>query len=46
MLSDGYDNNSRATTSEVRNLVVESDVGIYAISVVERNYLEKLATPT
>jgi len=46
VLTDGYDNNSRATPSELRNVVLESDVRLYAISVVERSYLDKLAALT
>src|SRR5262249_49111567 len=46
VLSEGYDNNSSATPSELRNLVVESDLRLYAISVVERSYLDKLADLT
>jgi VWFA-related protein len=44
ILSDGGDNSSRYTESEVRNLVRESDVRVYAIGIFERSrYLEKLA---
>jgi VWFA-related protein len=46
VLVDGYDNNSDTTPSELRNLVMESDVRIYAISVVQRSYLDKLAALT
>ena len=34
ILSDGNDNNSRFTESELRNRVVEADVRIYAIAVI------------
>jgi hypothetical protein len=44
ILSDGADNNSRYTEAEVKNLVMESDVRIYAIGLFERpKFLEKLA---
>jgi len=44
VLSDGGDNNSRYTEAEVKNLVMESDVRIYAIGLFERpKFLEKLA---
>jgi Ca-activated chloride channel homolog len=47
VLTDGGDNNSRYTDSEVRNLVRESDVRIFAIGLVERpQFLEKLAMDT
>ncbi len=36
IISDGGDNSSRYTVSEVRNAVVESDVQIYGIGVFER----------
>jgi Ca-activated chloride channel homolog len=43
VLTDGGDNNSRYTESEVRRLVQESDVRIYSIGIFERsNFLEKL----
>ena len=35
IISDGGDNNSRYTESEIRNLVKESDVQIYAIGIYE-----------
>ena len=35
VISDGGDNNSRYTESEIRNLVKESDVQIYAIGIYE-----------
>src|SRR5256885_5592375 len=41
------DNNSRYTEAEVKNLVMESDVRIYAIGLFERpQFLEKLAALT
>ena len=44
ILSDGSDNNSRYSESEIRRLVVESDVRIFAIGIFERpRFLEKLA---
>jgi Ca-activated chloride channel homolog len=43
VLTDGGDNNSRYSDTEVRNLVRESDVRIYSIGLFERpNFLEKL----
>ena len=43
VLTDGGDNNSRYSDSEVRNLVQESDVRIYSIGLFERSQLlEKL----
>jgi Ca-activated chloride channel homolog len=35
IISDGGDNNSRYTTTEVKNLVKEADVQIYAIGIYE-----------
>jgi len=47
ILSDGGDNNSRYTEGEVKNLVMESDVRIYAIGLFDRpRFLEKLAAET
>ena len=47
ILTDGGDNNSRYTESEVRKLVRESDVRIYAIGLFERpQFLERLAMDT
>jgi VWFA-related protein len=47
ILSDGGDNNSRYTEAEVKNLVLESDVRIYAIGLFERpKFLENLAALT
>ena len=47
VLTDGGDNNSRYTESEIRSLVRESDVRVYAIGVFERShYLEKIAAET
>lgn len=43
VLTDGGDNNSRYSESEIRHLVQESDVRIYSIGLFERsNFLEKL----
>ena len=36
VLTDGGDNNSRYTESEVKNLVVESDVRVYSVGLFER----------
>ncbi len=45
VLTDGGDNNSRYTESEIKDLVMESDVRLYAIGVFERyQFLEKLAS--
>jgi Ca-activated chloride channel family protein len=47
VLTDGGDNNSRYTEAEVRNLVLESDVRVYAIGLFERpKFLEKMAALT
>jgi len=47
ILSDGGDNNSRYTEAEVKNLVMEADVRVYAIGLFERpKFLEKLAALT
>ena len=47
VLSDGGDNNSRYSEAEVKNLVMESDVRIYAIGLFDRpRFLEKLAALT
>jgi len=47
VLSDGGDNNSRYSESEVRSLVRESDVRVYAIGLFERpHFLERLAMDT
>jgi len=44
VLSDGGDNNSRYTKSELKNLVRESDVRIFAISIQSHTpVLDKLA---
>jgi Ca-activated chloride channel family protein len=44
VLSDGGDNNSRYSDTEVRNLVRESDVRVYSIGLFERpRFLEKLS---
>jgi Ca-activated chloride channel family protein len=47
VLTDGSDNNSRYTQSEVKNLVVESDVRVYSVGLFERpRFLERLAALT
>jgi VWFA-related protein len=47
ILSDGGDNNSRYSESEIRRVVVESDVRIFAIGLFQRpRFLEKLAAET
>jgi VWFA-related protein len=47
VLTDGGDNNSRYTESEVKNLVVESDLRAYSVGLFERpRFLEKLAAQT
>jgi VWFA-related protein len=47
ILSDGNDNNSRFTESEIRNRVMESDVQIYAIALSYRpRLLQRLAEET
>jgi len=47
ILSDGADNNSRFSESEVRNLVLESDLRIYAIGLYQRpRLLQQLAEET
>jgi Ca-activated chloride channel family protein len=47
ILTDGGDNNSRYTESEVRSLVRESDVRVYAIGLFERaRFLERIAAET
>jgi Ca-activated chloride channel family protein len=47
VLTDGGDNNSRYSETEVKNLVVESDVRIYAVGLFERpHFLEKIAAAT
>jgi Ca-activated chloride channel homolog len=44
VLTDGSDNNSRYTESEVKNMVVESDVRVYSVGLYERpRFLERLA---
>jgi VWFA-related protein len=39
VLSDGNDNNSRCSASEVRNMVIEGDVCVFAISLYHRSRL-------
>jgi len=47
ILSDGADNSSRYTESEVANRIRESDVRVYAVGLFERfRFLEKLAVET
>jgi VWFA-related protein len=47
ILTDGDDNNSRYSESEIKSLVVESDVRVYSVGLFERpRFLEKLATLT
>ncbi|HWB86001.1 MAG TPA: VWA domain-containing protein [Bryobacteraceae bacterium] len=47
VLSDGGDNSSRYTESEVRNLVRESDLQLYAVGLFEKpHFLAKLAADT
>jgi VWFA-related protein len=47
ILSDGNDNNSRFTESEVRHMVVESDLRVYGIGLFARpRLLQKLADQT
>ncbi len=51
VLSDGGDNSSRYTQSEIKNLVREADVQVYAIGIFEPIYsrgrtAEELAGPT
>ena len=44
---DGADNHSRYSESEIRDLVLESDVRVYAVGLFERpRFLEKLAAET
>jgi Ca-activated chloride channel homolog len=43
VLTDGGDNNSRYTDTDVRNLIRESDLRVYSIGLFERpHFLEKL----
>ena len=47
VLTDGGDNNSRYTESEVRSLIVESDVRVYVIGISERpKFLQRIADET
>lgn len=47
ILSDGGDNNSRYHESEIKDLVMESDLRVYAIGLFERpRFLLKIATET
>ncbi len=44
VLTDGGDNDSRFTESEIRSLVMESDLRLYAIGITDQyRFLEKLA---
>jgi VWFA-related protein len=47
VLSDGNDNNSRFSESEIRNMVMESDLRVYAIGLAYRpRLLQRLADET
>jgi Ca-activated chloride channel family protein len=47
VLSDGNDNNSRFTETEIRNMVIESDLRVYGIGVLHRpRLLQQLAAET
>jgi VWFA-related protein len=47
VLSDGSDNNSRFTESEVKNMILEADVRVYAIALFQRpRLLQNLAEVT
>jgi Ca-activated chloride channel family protein len=47
VLSDGNDNNSRFTESEIRNIVVESDLRVYGIGLAHRpRFLQQIAEQT
>ncbi len=47
VLTDGADNHSRYSEHEIRDLVLESDVRVYAVGLFERpKFLEKLAAET
>ena len=47
VLTDGADNHSRYSEREIRDLVLESDVRVYAVGLFERpKFLEKLAAET
>jgi VWFA-related protein len=47
ILSDGNDNNSRFSASEIRNMVMESDFRVYAIGLFHRPHLlQRLAEET
>jgi VWFA-related protein len=47
ILSDGNDNNSRFTESEIRNLVMESDLRVYGIGLLTKpKLLQRLAEET
>jgi Ca-activated chloride channel homolog len=46
IISDGGDNHSRYTESEIKSLVKEADVQIYAIGIFSRNTPEEMSGPT
>jgi Ca-activated chloride channel family protein len=47
ILSDGADNNSRYSESEARNLLMETDVRVFAIGLFARpRFLERIAAET
>ena len=46
IISDGGDNHSRYTESEIKSLVKEADVQIYAIGIFSRNTPEEMTGPT
>jgi Ca-activated chloride channel homolog len=46
IISDGGDNHSRYTESEIKSLVKEADVQIYAIGIFSRTTPEEMSGPT
>ena len=47
ILSDGEDNNSRFSEAEIKNMVVEADLRVYAIGIFHRpRFLQQLAEET
>src|SRR5437763_1833805 len=47
VLSDGNDNNSRYSESEIRNMVVEGDLRVYGIGLAHRpRFLQQIAEQT
>ena len=47
ILSDGYDNNSRYSESEVRNMILESDIRVFSIGLFSQpRFLQRLAAET